>query len=66
MESWLTHGARALPPLNIGYTATVQDQYQSYCKPGRLNKSAIETLEGKVARSISASDRTIKTRRLSF
>ena len=41
METWLKHGARALPPLAIGDMVAVQDQSQSNGKPGRWNKSAI-------------------------
>ena len=41
METWLTHGARTLPPLDIGDTVAVQDQSKSDGKPGRWNKSAI-------------------------
>ena len=41
METWLKHGARALPPLAIGDMVAVQDQSQSNGKPGRWDKSAI-------------------------
>ena len=41
METWLKHGARALPPLDIGDSVAVQDQSQSNGKPGRWDKSAI-------------------------
>ena len=41
METWLKHGARALPPLAIGDTVAVQDQSQSNGKPGRWDESAV-------------------------
>ena len=41
METWMKHGARALPPLVIGDTVAAQNQSQSNGKPGRWDKSAI-------------------------
>ena len=46
MEKWLQHGAKALPPLNLGDTVAIQDQAANNGKAGRWNKSGIviETL----------------------
>ena len=46
MEKWLQHGAKALPPLNLGDTVAIQDQAANNGKAGRWNKTGIviETL----------------------
>ena len=42
MEKWLQHGARALPPLNLGDTVAIQDQAAAKNgKAGRWNKSGV-------------------------
>ena len=41
MEKWLQHGARALPPLNLGDTVAIQDQAAKNWKAGRWNKSGV-------------------------